>query len=217
MLPEPSLSDSPCKIFAFDREVNVVMSMSHPRVVVFDNLLSAEECLSLIDESRSRLQTSTVISTEPGKHIQHPGRISQGMFFRFNESPLVTRLENRISALLNWPMDFCEPFNILRYGEGGKYDPHYDYFPLDKEGSAHEVNRGGNRVATLITYLRSPTKGGGTIFPDVGLEVAPKMGSGVFFSYDKPDPETKTLHGGLPVIEGEKWIATKWLRQGKFT
>ena len=24
---------------------------------------------------------------------------------------------------------------------------------------------------------------------------------------------TRTLHGGAPVIEGEKWVATKWLRQ----
>lgn len=217
MLPEPNIAESPTKVFAFDREVNVVMSMRLPRVVVFDNLLSAEECIDLIEESRSRLQTSTVVSDEPGKHVQHPGRISQGMFFRFNESPLVTRLENRIAALLNWPIDFAEPFNVLRYVESGKYDPHYDYFAVDKEGTSYEIGDRGNRVATLITYLRAPIKGGGTIFPDVGLEVAPKMGSAVFFSYDRPDPETKTLHGGLPVIEGEKWIATKWLRQSKFS
>jgi prolyl 4-hydroxylase len=71
-------------------------------------------------------------------------------------------------------------------------------------------------VGTLVMYLNSPTKGGGTTFPDVHLEVAPRRGSGVFFSYDKPHPSTKTLHGGAPVIEGEKWVATKWLREGEF-
>jgi prolyl 4-hydroxylase len=27
---------------------------------------------------------------------------------------------------------------------------------------------------------------------------------------------TRTLHGGAPVLEGEKWVATKWLREGAF-
>jgi prolyl 4-hydroxylase len=50
----------------------------------------------------------------------------------------------------------------------------------------------------------------------VGLEVAPVKGHGVFFSYDRAHPSTKTLHGGAPVIAGEKWVATKWLREGRF-
>jgi prolyl 4-hydroxylase len=65
-------------------------------------------------------------------------------------------------------------------------------------------------------YLGEPIKGGGTTFPDVKLEVAPKRGNAVFFSYDRADPSSKSLHGGAPVIEGEKWIATKWLREGVF-
>ena len=65
-------------------------------------------------------------------------------------------------------------------------------------------------------YLSEPEKGGGTVFPDVHLEVAPKRGNAVFFSYERPHPSTKTLHGGAPVLAGEKWIATKWLREREF-
>jgi prolyl 4-hydroxylase len=54
------------------------------------------------------------------------------------------------------------------------------------------------------------------VFPDVALEVAPVRGSAVFFSYDRPHPITKTLHGGAPVLAGEKWVATKWMREGVF-
>jgi prolyl 4-hydroxylase len=54
------------------------------------------------------------------------------------------------------------------------------------------------------------------VFPDVHLEVAPKRGNAVFFSYERPHPSTKTLHGGTPVRAGEKWIATKWLRERPF-
>ena len=65
-------------------------------------------------------------------------------------------------------------------------------------------------------YLNTPERGGATVFPDVGFQVAPLRGHAVFFSYDRPHPSTRTLHGGAPVLEGVKWVATKWLREGEF-
>ena len=50
----------------------------------------------------------------------------------------------------------------------------------------------------------------------IGDYPAPLKGNAVFFSYDRPHPMTRTLHGGAPVVEGEKWVATKWLREGRF-
>jgi len=38
----------------------------------------------------------------------------------------------------------------------------------------------------------------------------------VFFSYDRPHPDTRSLHGGSPVEAGEKWVATKWVRERRF-
>jgi prolyl 4-hydroxylase len=78
------------------------------------------------------------------------------------------------------------------------------------------LKRGGQRVATLIIYLHEPEGGGATVFPDIDLSIAPKRGNAVFFSYAAPDPVTLSLHGGEPVTAGEKWIATKWLRQSVF-
>jgi len=71
-------------------------------------------------------------------------------------------------------------------------------------------------VATLIIYLAEPGAGGATVFPDLGLQVTPKRGQAVFFSYAEPIPASLSLHGGEPVVTGEKWIATKWLRQHEF-
>ncbi len=78
------------------------------------------------------------------------------------------------------------------------------------------LKRGGQRVATLVLYLNTPQEGGATVFPDIDLAVHPMEGHAVFFSYDRPDPATGTLHGGAPVIRGEKWVATKWLREDRF-
>ena len=79
-----------------------------------------------------------------------------------------------------------------------------------------DFKRGGQRVGTVVMYLNEPEKGGGTSFPDVHFEVAPKRGNAVFFSYDRPHAVTRSLHGGAPVVAGEKWVATKWLREGEF-
>jgi prolyl 4-hydroxylase len=68
----------------------------------------------------------------------------------------------------------------------------------------------------MVMYLNTPTDGGATTFPDVGLDVMPVRGNAVYFSYDRAHPCTGTLHGGAPVLAGEKWVATKWLRQGVF-
>jgi prolyl 4-hydroxylase len=128
----------------------------------------------------------------------------------------VRRLEARIAKLVDWPEINGEGLQILHYRPGAEYKPHYDYFDPAEPGTPSILKRGGQRVATLVMYLSEPAKGGGTVFPDVHLEVAPKRGNAVFFSYDRPHPATRTLHGGAPVLEGEKWIATKWLREREF-
>jgi prolyl 4-hydroxylase len=68
----------------------------------------------------------------------------------------------------------------------------------------------------VVMYLNTPEAGGGTTFPDVHLEVFPRKGHAVFFSYERAHPDTRSLHGGAPVIAGEKWVATKWLREQRF-
>jgi prolyl 4-hydroxylase len=79
------------------------------------------------------------------------------------------------------------------------------------------LKRGGQRVASVVMYLNTPSCGGATTFPDAKFEVGAIKGNAVFFSYDRPHPMTRSLHGGAPVTEGEKWVATKWLREGSHT
>ena len=203
-------------IRAADRDVRVVMAMTLPRVVVFAELLSAGECAELIALARSRLARSETVETATGASAVNPARTSDGMFFEPGEFPVCARLEKRIAALLGWPLENGEGLQILRYGPGTEYLPHYDYFDPDEAGTPAILQRGGQRVGSIVCYLNTPEAGGATVFPDVGLEVAPVRGNAVFFSYDRPHPATRTLHGGAPVDAGEKWVATKWLREGRF-
>ncbi|WP_430300402.1 2OG-Fe(II) oxygenase [Ramlibacter paludis] len=215
-VPEPSLDESPLYLDAGDRRVCVLQSMGAPRVVVFGGLLSDEECEQLIELAKPRLARSLTVATKTGGEEVNADRTSNGMFFQRGENELVRRIEQRIARLVNWPEENGEGLQILQYGPGAEYKPHYDYFDPAEPGTPTIVKRGGQRVGTLVMYLAEPEKGGGTVFPDVHLEVAPRKGNAVFFSYERPHPSTRTLHGGQPVIEGEKWIATKWLRERRF-
>ena len=215
-VPEPALADSPLYLDAGDRRVHVLQIMTEPRVVVFGNLLGDDECDALIAVARPRMMRSLTVATDERGEAPSDDRTSSGMFFERGENELVARVEARIARLVNWPVENGEGLQILRYAPGAQYRPHYDYFDPDEPGTAAILRRGGQRVATLVMYLSEPEKGGGTTFPNAHLEVAPKRGNAVFFSYERPDPGTFTLHGGAPVIAGEKWIATKWLREREF-
>ena len=215
-VPDAPVGDSPSKIRILDREVTVLTTMKHPRVVVLGGFLTDQECDQIIALAGPRMARSETVDNLTGGSEVNVARTSRGMFFERGETGVIERVERRIAALLGWPIQNGEGLQVLHYQPGAEYKPHYDYFDPVHPGSASILKRGGQRVGTLLMYLNTPKKGGGTIFPDVGMEVAPIKGNAVFFSYDRAHVNTKSLHGGAPVIEGEKWVATKWLREREF-
>ena len=216
VVPEPMVGELTATLPAGDREVQVLASMRNPRVIVFGGLIADDECDHLVDMARQRLARSETVQTATGGSEVNEARTSEGMFFGRGENPLISRIEERMAALLCWPIENGEGLQILRYRPGAEYKPHYDYFDPALSGTPSILKRGGQRVGSLVCYLNTPVKGGATVFPDVHLDVAPIKGNAVFFSYDRPHPMTRSLHGGAPVVEGEKWVATKWLRESRF-
>lgn len=216
-VPDVNRGDSPLYLDGGDRRVVVLAALARPRVVVLGSLLSDEECAALIEAAKPRMARSLTVSNKTGGEEVHADRTSDGMFFNRGEGDLVRRIEARIAHLLQWPLENGEGLQVLNYRPGAQYKPHYDYFDPAEPGTPSILARGGQRVGTVVMYLNDPEKGGGTTFPEVNLTVSPKRGNAVFFSYDRPHPSTQSLHGGAPVIAGEKWIATKWLREREFT
>jgi prolyl 4-hydroxylase len=216
VVPEPMPADAPSVLLADDHPVQVLVAMRNPRVVVFGGLLTHAECDELMALAQPRLVRSETVQNDTGGSEVNPARTSQGMFFQRAENPLCQRIEQRMAALMGWPMENGEGLQILRYAPGAEYKPHYDYFDPAHSGTPSILKRGGQRVASLVCYLNTPAKGGATVFPDVALEVAAVKGNAVFFSYDRAHVATRSLHGGAPVVEGEKWVATKWVREGRF-
>jgi prolyl 4-hydroxylase len=219
---EPSLSAQlvtmPNTIATGDRAIQMLFALAAPRIVLFGNLLAPEECDELIELSRHKLARSSVVNNETGSYDVHPHRTSSGTHFARGENALVRRIETRIAELVQFPLEHGEPIQILHYQPGGEYKPHFDYFDPRHPGNEQVLQQGGQRIATLIMYLNDVEAGGSTTFPEVGVDILPRRGNAVYFAYcsETGTLDPRSLHGGSPVGAGEKWIATKWFRQGPY-
>lgn len=212
------LSQSPNAIPTNDRDVQILFALNAPRIILFGGLLSDEECDELVRLAEPKLTRSTVVNAATGAYDVHPDRTSRGGHFQRGENELIRRIETRISDLISFPVENGEPIQILHYTPGAEYKPHFDYFDPAQPGNEKVLAMGGQRVATLIMYLNDVPAGGSTVFPEVGLDVLPKKGNAVYFAYTSEDNhlDTRSLHGGSPVQEGDKWIATKWIRRQRY-
>jgi len=214
----PAATAGPPALYAADggdRQVPILFRLASPQVQLFQQLLTDDECDALVALSRGRLARSPVVNPDTGDENLIDARTSMGAMFQVAEHALIARIEARIAAVTGVPAEHGEGLQILNYKPGGEYQPHFDYFNPQRPGEARQLSVGGQRIATLVIYLNTPEAGGATAFPRVGLEVAPVKGNAVYFSYLLPDGtlDERTLHAGLPVASGEKWIATKWLRE----
>ena len=195
------------------RSIGVSLCVNEPPLRVLENLLDEAECAELIELARPRLARALTVDDD-GKQQVDQRRTSEGMFFSIGELPLVARIEQRLAGLLGLPVVHGEGLQILHYRPGQEYEPHFDWFDPALPGYDAITRSGGQRIASVVIYLNTPELGGGTAFPELGLTVTARRGSAVYFAYEGGDPSS--LHAGLPVICGEKWIATKWLRERPF-
>jgi prolyl 4-hydroxylase len=137
-----------------------------------------------------------------------------GTFFsKYSNDPIIDKLSKKISRLTGFPIANEEELQVLHYELGGEYRPHFDSFNPETEARKYLLN-GGQRIATCMVYLNTPEGGGETIFPEVNVTIMPEKGKAVLFYNVEPTGQIDplSLHGGTPVLAGEKWLITCWLR-----
>ena len=205
-------------IRAGNREIRVLQRLQIPTLATLERVLSDEECERLIGMARPRLRQSTVVDPSTGANLAVDRRNSSGMFFRLRENPLVARIDERLASIMNSPAENSEGLQVLHYNAGGHYLPHFDFLVPSNPAASQSIARSGQRISTLIVYLNDVVEGGETVFPEAGLSVVPRRGNGVYFEYtnSRMQVDIRSAHGGAPVIRGEKWILTKWMRSRKF-
>lgn len=206
-------------IHAHDRAIHPILLLEQPQLILFGDVISAEECDQVIELSEKKLQRSTTVDPETGRAEIIANRSSESTSFQLSETPFIDRLDRRISALMNVPLENGEGLQVLRYGVGGEYRPHFDYFPPEQPGHITHTARGGQRTATLVVYLNDVEDGGSTAFTKAGISISPRKGNAVYFRYfnNRGQLDPMTQHAGAPVLAGEKWIMTKWMRRYRYS
>ncbi|GJP85281.1 hypothetical protein CLOP_g15396 [Closterium sp. NIES-67] len=203
------------------------LSDKDPRAFLYKSFLSDEECDHIVAIAAARLARSAVTDSKSGQSVVSEVRTSSGMFLSKGEDDVIRAMEQRVSEWTFLPVANQEALQVLRYGKGQKYDPHFDYF-----SDPVNTQLGGHRYATVLMYLNNVTKGGETVFPthkddtpkddswsDCAkglLAVKPSKGDALLFFNMQPDgsPDPSSLHYACPVVEGIKWSAPKWIRMG---
>ncbi|UOE62719.1 2OG-Fe(II) oxygenase [Priestia filamentosa] len=195
------------KIKLKDREIDIITRLEEPLVLVLGNVLSNEECDELIQLSKDKMQRSRIGAAREVNNM----RTSSGMFFEESENELVHAIEMRSSDIMGPSIEHAEGLQILKYLPDQEYKAHHDYFASTSKASKN------NRISTLIMYLNDVEEGGETYFPKLGFSISPKKGMALYFEYFYENTELNelTLHGGAPVVKGEKWVATQWMRKQK--
>jgi prolyl 4-hydroxylase len=215
---EPSRIAPGNVLHAAGRDFRVLQRLQQPIVVTLEEVFTPAECERLMALARPRLERSTVVDPRTGTNAVVDYRSSEGMFFRPLEDPFIAELDVRLAALMNCPVENGEGLQVLRYGIGGQYPPHFDFKIPSNATNSESIARSGQRLSTLIVYLNDVLEGGETVFPEIGMSVVPRQGNGLYFEYtnSRMQVDQKSRHGGAPVIAGEKWIATKWMRARRF-
>lgn len=171
----------------------------------YPRALDGTLCDHLINVAAPSLVPSGVVDPETGQGRRSEVRTSYSMSFLASMyDPVVAEAMRPLAAIGGLPAGHAEPLGVLRYGPGQEYRPHHDYY--------NDGQHPAQRISTVFVYLNDVAEGGGTEFPKLGATVQPARGKAVKFlncdAAGKPNPET--LHAGLPVVSGEKWLVTLW-------
>jgi prolyl 4-hydroxylase len=193
---------------------NVTLYSSDPIIYVVSNFISDSECQAFIDVGRDNMERATVISD--GEHEVHASRTNSYCWVQHDNNDLVHEVSKRFSILVKMPINNAEQFQLVHYGPGTEYKPHFDAFDKNTEEGKKNWFPGGQRMITALAYLNDVEEGGETSFPDIGVSVKPNKGDVVVFHNcidGTSDINPNSLHGGSPVLKGEKWAVNLWFRQ----
>lgn len=176
-----------------------------PSIRLFEKAFSVEECDYLVMKAAPDLKQSMVVGPS-GRSIPDPVRRSHGMQFDASKEDLVVRsLNERIARLTGTRVEAAEYLHVLRYGVGDEFRPHIDAIPgLDNQ-----------REFTVLVYLNQQYEGGETRFPELDITVKGRRGDCLVFRNvtDDGKPDPRTIHAGLPVRKGVKWLASRWIHE----
>jgi len=183
------------------------------QLYIGDGFLDAETCRRMREKIDEGSYPSPLYEKEKYEGI----RTSYSCNLNAND-PLVVEVDRRIANLLGVGKEHGEPLQGQRYQQGQRFGEHADFFYIDEPYWAEYEPHGGQRTWTAMIYLNQPDAGGATLFKLLDVAIAPRLGRILIWNNMALDgsPNPWTLHEGMPVDAGTKYIVTKWYRERQF-
>ena len=179
------------------------------------NFLSDEECDTIIELAKDRLFTSKVYNGNDD-NLDNSIRISEQCWLQDHIHPTIQKISDKSADITNTKDNMQEELQVVSYGPGGFFKPHYDSCYGD-EDYCNRLDSNGYRLATVLIYLNDNFEGGETVFPNINKSVKPVKGKAVLFYNSTIDGKVihESFHGGNPVKNGNKYICNKWIKTKK--
>ena len=176
-----------------------------------NNFVLDVEINELLRLANSKLRKSEVL----GENSPNDYRVAEDCWLYEFESPVVRIVREKIANIVSIPVSHMEQINLVRYNVGGEYKTHHDFFHPNTDYYEKCIKQGGQRTKTALIYLNDDFKGGETNFPTINKRVTPEKGKLIIWNNTDESGNLiyESLHAGLPVIEGIKYIGVIWIRQ----
>ncbi|MEE4537904.1 MAG: 2OG-Fe(II) oxygenase [Erythrobacter sp.] len=206
------MSDVSDSVTAYLARDPIIQRLPHSRIALYQrrDFLGADQCaalIALIDKDR-----------RPSTIADDNGDVA----FRTSETcdldpaaPPVKALEVQFAALNGLDPKFGEPCQGQRYAMGQEFKAHTDYFTPGGPDYKKFCSDSGQRTWTFMVYLNTVEAGGATRFKVIGKTFQPEAGKLLCWNNARPDGSVNpaTLHHGMKVRKGVKYIITKWYRE----
>jgi len=194
---------------------NLEILNNDPRIIVIKNFLSDELCDHFINLSNGKLKRALVSSEKEG--IISKGRSGSNCWIEHNKDDKTLSVANRISNIIEIPLESTESFQIIYYDKTQEYFNHYDAWDFNEvEKSRRNLKNGGQRIFTALVYLNDVEEGGSTKFTKLNIDVKAEKGKLLIFENVYEDTNIRhyySEHAGRPVIKGEKYAFNLWFRE----
>ena len=189
-----------------------------PRIRMARNFASPAVCDWLKAAAQDRMRPAMMYDGETKTEAIDPHRTcSDYQFDILNTDVVLLLVRARVAELTKLPTVAMEPPRVFHYALGEQIKPHYDRCGNDVEGYA-EGGYLGDRIVTFLLYLNDGFEGGELDFPKSNVRFKGVKGDAIYFAHvdgaGKPDP--LSLHAGLTITRGEKWVLSQWIHDRPF-
>jgi len=174
------------------------------------DFLSPATCTALVRMIDANRRPSSLLSNKSGPSFRTSESCDMDRW-----SPEVQPIDESIANLLGIDPVKGETMQGQRYAPGQQFRAHHDFFHEGEEYWAKMKTSGGQRTWTAMIFLNEPEAGGETAFPRASIKVSPRTGNMLVWNNLNiiGEPNYFSLHEGMPVTAGVKYIITKWHRE----